>query len=870
MTVASQTRTAGPYVGTGLVSAYPFAFKVFADTDLRVTITTSAGVVTTAVLGPDFSVTLNSDQNAAPGGTITLTTALQTGSTLMATSSLTVTQGVSIQNGGAFYPKVIEDALDRLTILMQEHGFVGGPQMLRVPEIGGVPALPSAVQRANTQLLFDSSGNPYVASPASGSAADLALNLLSTTVGKGASMVALLGSGTAQDAIDAYTYAGSGSDDTAALIARDTLAAAAGRSLILSGAITISSAITFASVVRPSPGCRITTSGVGGGTKYLKFGGGVFAGLQYWLDTDWPTQFLNTAAIFPQWFGSCGGASEDSSVPMVRAFRACRAGFSAASDYTDKTMGCRLVWFTSGTYKCANVPVYAGTNIDGDWGGSPYGATIAQIDYNNPGLRFIPKNYSLTDGVLNNSVGQNHIDNIRICCLVPSSSFDGEPACKFMSPTQATTYLGITGDSVGLVGHIDTQFNSVWFKGCGVAIGADDGMLWVHVARCTFDVVYKAIQHSGTAYGMVRSYNNVYYGCLHGAVHNTSSVSTVGVKWDFNGDEFKSGGCYHSTADWRRALNYNPTTVVAGTFVKIKGCHFLKNTSLGGTAAGTSTGGNSTSTLIDTSKAWTTNAWAGSKVYITGGTGNGQSRTVLTNTATTLTISGTWMTTPDATSTYYVEALRIGGPIFIKNCERLTADVEMMDPDSANNQHAIAIQDGVSYVDLRGQIVSVLQSDYTTGALVKITQPTQAIKGGAIAMTITNAGTVASQPALDSDYAVDSKLRISGTNVNGPFTAAIGNNLSQAGGRVLTGSASCAFGTVANATRSSAFNVTVVGASVGDMVIVAPGGSMAGCQYDGYVSATNNVVLYAYNGTGSSQTIGTITMTAYVTRASGG
>ena len=71
-------------------------------------------------------------------------------------------------------------------------------------------------------------------------------------------------------------------------------------------------------------------------------------------------------------------------------------------------------------------------------------------------------------------------------------------------------------------------------------------------------------------------------------------------------------------------------------------------------AAGTATGGTST-TLVNSAKTWTTNQWANSQVRITAGTGQGQIRTVASNTGTALTVSVAWTTTPDATSQYSIE-----------------------------------------------------------------------------------------------------------------------------------------------------------------------------------------------------------------------
>lgn len=189
MTIASQTRTAGPFTGTGLLVTYPFAFKIFAGSDLLIQQTDAVGNVTNWTLGANFSVVLNSDQSVSPGGTVTPFVALPTGYTLNFTSAVALTQPASLTNSGGFFPKTIEDALDRLTILIQQAlGFIGGA--LRVPEIGGVTTLPSAAARANTVLAFDSNGNPIASVPVSGTSAALAILLAGSalaTQGAGAS-----------------------------------------------------------------------------------------------------------------------------------------------------------------------------------------------------------------------------------------------------------------------------------------------------------------------------------------------------------------------------------------------------------------------------------------------------------------------------------------------------------------------------------------------------------------------------------------------------------------------------------------------------------------------------------------------------------
>ena len=68
-----------------------------------------------------------------------------------------------------------------------------------------------------------------------------------------------------------------------------------------------------------------------------------------------------------------------------------------------------------------------------------------------------------------------------------------------------------------------------------------------------------------------------------------------------------------------------------------------------------STGSNTTTTLNDTAKSWTVNQWANAQVRITSGLGAGQVRTIASNTATALTVSVAWTTTPDTTSVYCIE-----------------------------------------------------------------------------------------------------------------------------------------------------------------------------------------------------------------------
>lgn len=120
MTISSTSRKAGPYSGNDVAVAFSFAFKVFSTADVVVYFTSTDGVESVLVLGTNYSISLNSDQDANPGGTVTLTTALATGTKLTLTSSVAELQPVTLTNQGGFYPKVINDSLDRATIQIQQ------------------------------------------------------------------------------------------------------------------------------------------------------------------------------------------------------------------------------------------------------------------------------------------------------------------------------------------------------------------------------------------------------------------------------------------------------------------------------------------------------------------------------------------------------------------------------------------------------------------------------------------------------------------------------------------------------------------------------------------------------------------------------
>ena len=121
MTVASTTRKTALFAGDNATTDFPFTFKVFAAADLLVVRRTIAtGVETELALTTHYAVTLNADQEANPGGIVALLAPLLDTYNLIISSKVSILQPAALANQGGFYPKVIMDALDRLTIISQQ------------------------------------------------------------------------------------------------------------------------------------------------------------------------------------------------------------------------------------------------------------------------------------------------------------------------------------------------------------------------------------------------------------------------------------------------------------------------------------------------------------------------------------------------------------------------------------------------------------------------------------------------------------------------------------------------------------------------------------------------------------------------------
>jgi hypothetical protein len=177
MTVSSTTRKAGPFAGNGATTVFPFIFKVFDKTDVKVLLVNASGVSTALTLDSDYSVSLSTNQDAAPGGSVSYPitgSPMPTGFSLVMLGDLPYDQETDITNQGGFFPQVIEDMSDRSTIQIQQLAEITSRAIVITEAESTSPVLPNAAARANQIIGFDALGNITLLSlPASVGAGDM-------------------------------------------------------------------------------------------------------------------------------------------------------------------------------------------------------------------------------------------------------------------------------------------------------------------------------------------------------------------------------------------------------------------------------------------------------------------------------------------------------------------------------------------------------------------------------------------------------------------------------------------------------------------------------------------------------------------------
>ena len=163
MTINSEVRKVGPFIGNGTASVFPFTFKVFQASDLEVVrLNLSTNVETLLTLTSNYTVFLNPDQDSNPGGSVTLVGgALASGYTLTLTSDVPYVQPTDLTNQGGFYPDVINDSLDRATIQIQQLG-VDVNRSIKIPVSASDVDVELATPQPNNLIGWDSAGKKVI------------------------------------------------------------------------------------------------------------------------------------------------------------------------------------------------------------------------------------------------------------------------------------------------------------------------------------------------------------------------------------------------------------------------------------------------------------------------------------------------------------------------------------------------------------------------------------------------------------------------------------------------------------------------------------------------------------------------------------
>lgn len=113
-------RLAGPFTSEGQ-SRLPFGFLIFEKTDVYVaTADDPEAQAKMLVYGQDYSVEMNSDQAATPGGTVVLTTPIVKGNIFVVGSAVAYTQNMQLTNYSRFPPEIINEAMDRVVVQIQQ------------------------------------------------------------------------------------------------------------------------------------------------------------------------------------------------------------------------------------------------------------------------------------------------------------------------------------------------------------------------------------------------------------------------------------------------------------------------------------------------------------------------------------------------------------------------------------------------------------------------------------------------------------------------------------------------------------------------------------------------------------------------------
>lgn len=158
MTV-STTGSSAQFFPNGATTHFPFRFRFFQNSDLKVFWQDLMGNIELLKLNSDYTV---QGAGAEDGGAIDTTGAPLPNGTLVVARVMIATQLTSFRNQGEFFAEIHEDAFDRLIMLVQQTIDNQG-RGLTIPPTDPLDInlqLPSSVTRARKILAFDERGQP--------------------------------------------------------------------------------------------------------------------------------------------------------------------------------------------------------------------------------------------------------------------------------------------------------------------------------------------------------------------------------------------------------------------------------------------------------------------------------------------------------------------------------------------------------------------------------------------------------------------------------------------------------------------------------------------------------------------------------------
>ena len=156
MTVSSSTSRV-QFNGNGSTTVFAYSFKIFDQDDLTVIVRSATGTETVKTITTHYTV---SGVGNAGGGNVTMLTAPASGETLTILREQDLVQELNLVENDPFPSQSLEDALDKLTFIVQQHDEELGRSIKasRTNTITSTEFTVSAASRANKIFAFDSAG----------------------------------------------------------------------------------------------------------------------------------------------------------------------------------------------------------------------------------------------------------------------------------------------------------------------------------------------------------------------------------------------------------------------------------------------------------------------------------------------------------------------------------------------------------------------------------------------------------------------------------------------------------------------------------------------------------------------------------------